>query len=364
MASAVAVGETVDRIKPLLFFAHQRDGKLADVFELRRMVRTVPVGGASVVVVADAALDITDTGMRVDTGVYAAGFTATGMTPGTHEIVWSFRRTAVTDPLETVYQRFEVLDPAKFASGAQYVGYGDSVFYRTKSEFASCPVGDMQMAINNASREIERLTGRFFGPRYATLKLDTKQTRTIFLQEPIIGVSHVAVESGVNGVNVSTSEISLDGLRVYARHLNGGPMDPDDRDDPRIEVERFEGITFQSISAFPEGPQVTHVTGVFGYTDADGSPFGRVPLPLVRAVGIMALRETGDFFATNPTISEPGSITMMKTRDQAIAFRNSGGGSGGGGGRTGRAAYGGLTGDDILDGILMSYVRPPHMRAV
>lgn len=362
--AGVTVGETVDRNNPLLFFAHQIDGRLSDVFELKREVFSIPVGGARTSVVAITTLDLsTTTGVKVDTGVFAAGFSATGLSPGTHEIAWTFKRALVTDPEEKAYTRFEVLDPNKFASGAQYVGYGDSAFYRAKTEFASCPVGDMQVAIDNASREIERLTGRRFGAHYAVLKLDTKQSRTIFLQEPIVGVSHVAIESGVNGVNVSTSEISLDGLRIYARHLNGGPIDPDDRDDPRIEIERFEGIIFQSLDFFPQGPQVTHVTGVFGYTDADGSPFGRVPKPLARAVGIMALREGSDFFATNPTISEPGSITMMKTRDQAIGFSSSGGASGGGG-RTGRAAYGGLTGDDVLDSILIGYVRPPHMRAV
>jgi hypothetical protein len=142
-----------------------------------------------------------------------------------------------------------------------------------------------------------------------------------------------------------------------------GLLDPDDRDDPRIEIERFEGIIYESLEFFPNGPQVTHITGVFGYTDPDGSPFGQVPINLARVVGIFALRETTDYFASNPTISEPGSIQSMKTRDQSITFASTGG-SAGGGGRSGRAAYGGLTGDDVVDQILINYVRPVHMRAV
>jgi hypothetical protein len=362
--AGVTVGEVVDRNNPLLFFPFQIDGKLFDVAELKREVFHLPVGGARTSVVAEATLDLTTTtGVKVDTGVFAAGFDATGLTPGTHEIEWTFKRFSLADPEEKAFTRFEVLDANKFASGQQYVGYADSAFYRAKPEFASCPVGDMQVAIDQASREIVSLTGRRFGPHYATFKLDTKKTRNIFLQEPIIGVNRVEIESGVNGVTATKSEISLDGLRMYARHLNGGPIDPDDRDDPRIEIERFEGIIFQSLDFFPKGPQVTIVTGVFGYTEADGSPFGRIPLPLTRAIGILALRQNTDFFASNPTVTEPGSITMMKTRDQAIRF-DSAGGSAGGGGRSGRAAYGGLTGDDVLDRILIPYVRPPHMRAV
>lgn len=360
----VALDEAVSCANPLLFFTFQRDGRLLDVDSLKRSVYDI-VGGTETVRVAEAALNLADcpTGTRIGKGVYQANFTATS-TPfviGTHEIRWKYKETATSDEIE-VRQRFEVLDKTKFFSGRVYVGYADSKQLKALTEFSLLALGEIQELINDASRDIERLTARFFEPRRLSLPLDGKDSRGMLLSHPIIGIDKVEIESGITGLAATLTEINLDGLRLYARHLTG-LLDPDDRDDPRIEIERFEGQLYQSLDFFPRGPQVVHVSGVFGYTDPNGSPFGITPKDLARVVGAFALDKKTNFIGSTPDFTTLAGVKSAKTRDQSVSFM-SGNSSRGGGGRTGSAAYGGLTGDDFVDRILIPYIRPVHIAAV
>jgi hypothetical protein len=357
---AVALDETVSCSKPLIIFAYQQDGKLVDVASLKRSVVEV---SSQTVRVAESALNLADcpAGTRIGTGVYHADFAAlalSGFAIGTHEIRWKFQVT-LADPEVEVRQRFEVLDKTKFPSGVAYIGYAESTELQAiNAIFASKTVGEVQVLVNDASRRVELLTGRWFEPRFQQLKIDGRGVRHLLLGPPLIGLSKVEIESGVTGIQVSVSEISLDGLRVYNRHL-AGLTDPDDRDDPRIEIERFEGIIYQSLDTFPKGPQDIFLTGVFGYTDPDGGPFGQTPRDITRAVAALALRALADPFGSDPITSSPGSVKSAKTRDQAISFFSPSELGGGGGG-----GFGSLTGNDFIDELLISYVRPPHYGAV
>jgi hypothetical protein len=362
----VAVDEAVTADNPLLFFTFQKSGRLVDIDSLKRSVYDVS-GPSEAVRIAEAALNIAavPTGVKLQTGVYHANFTAAsgigGFVAGTHEVRWKYKETATSPEIE-VRQRFEVLDKAKFFSGRIYVGYADSKQLKAVLEFSTTSIGDLQELIDSSSRDVERLTARFFEPRRLALQLDGKNSRGMLLSHPIIGVQKVEIESGITGLSATLTEINLDGLRLYARHL-AGLLDPDDRDDPRIEIERFEGQLFQSLDFFPRGPQVVHVTGVFGYTDPDGGPFGITPKNLARVVGALALDKKTNFIGSTPDVTTMAGVKSAKTRDQSITFQ-SGSVSRGGGGRTGSAAYGGLTGDDFIDMILIPYVRPAHMAAV
>lgn len=351
--SAVAQDETVSATTPLVFFAFQIDGKLYDLFSLSRSIYSVAIGGGATQVVADGPLNLSDApvGTRLGKGIYHANFTATGYTAGTYEVRWRYQ-LASTDPVRENRQRFEVVDKNKFSTGALYVGYCNSIDLMALSPFDVQEIGDVQNLINDASRRIEALTYRFFEPRLATQKINGRGNRGLALNEPIIGINKLEIESGVTGLSISLTEVDLDGLRINARHLNG-LFDPDDRDDPRIEIERFEGLIFQSLSIFPKGPQTIHVTGVFGYTDPDGGPMGCTPKPLFRVIGSLAIKLLQDPFGQDRTVIDPFSVIKAKTRDQEVDY-------------AARASIqiSGLTGDPFVDTILLQYVRPAHYGAV
>lgn len=369
---AVAVNETVTWHQPQLFFVWQSNGKTFDVTNLTRSVWQVNVDGSYTQQIADAPLDMSNapTGTRIDVGIYHADFTATDWTPGTYEIRWTY--TPPTDPdalnggadpdtgadesnvpISTPYtatakQRFEVVDPNYFPTGNSYVGYADSVTLKQYAPFSTMQIGQLQALIDKSSRRIEDLTGRFFGTRYMKYRVDGKATPGLMLQEPIIGISLLEIESGATGLTMTLTKISLDGVRVRNRHLQG-IFDPDDRDDPGIDITRFEGILFQTLSTFPKGPRTIHVTGVFGYTNPDGGPFGVVPPDLTEVVGNFATKFQQDPFGLNLSIWEPSVISKASTRDQSISYFKIG-------------SF--LTGDPTVDRVLIKYFRPAHLAAV
>jgi hypothetical protein len=359
--SSIVQNEAVTASNPQVFFVLQLDGKNTDVLTLSRRVRLVNADGTFTTVIADAALNITDApaGTRIAKGVYHANFTATSYSVGTYDITWTYTYTG--SATLTATQRFEVLDPAYFNVGGDYVGYADSVEMRKISPFDTKTIGEVQVAINRASKRIEAFTSRFFEPRFAIKKIDGRNTRALLLGEPIIGISKVELETGINGLDISVTEIDMNGLRVRNRHLSG-LIDPDDRDNPAIEVERFEGLVFQSFAQFPKGPMTCYLTGVFGYTDYNRTPFGKIPDDLFIVVGNYATKFLMDPFMINKTIwtSTSGNVTEMQTRDQRIKF-------GVNTSTSSSTVYGAaspLTGDAQIDQILVRYLRPPHLSAV
>lgn len=353
---AVAQDETVTWDNPQVFFVFQSNGKTFDVTSLSRSIYQVNSDGSYTVKVANAALDLTDapTGTRIDQGIYHANFAATGWSAGTYEIRWTYipandpdALIPITDTFET-RQRFEVVDKTKFYRGAAYIGYADSVEIMKYSPFNIQTVGDTQVLIDKASRKIELLTGRFFEPRYMKFRLNGRGVAGMQLSEPIVGISKLEIESGANGLTLTLTTVSLDGVRVGARHLQG-ILDPDDRDNPRIEITRFEGILFQTLSTFPKGPQTIHITGVYGYTDYNGGPFGRTPANLTLVVGNFATKMLSDPFGLDIILQKPGLLASAKTRDQFISYRGT---------------MGVLTGDPVVDEVLLQYMRPMHMGAI
>lgn len=369
---AVAVNETVTWSNPQLFFVWQSNGKTFDVTNLTRSVWQANVDGTYTLKIADASLNLANapTGTRIDVGVYHADFTATGWTPGTYEIRWTY--VAPTDPdalnggadpdtgadesnvpistpfTATAKQRFEVVDATKFPRGASYVGYADSIALQQYAPFSTMAIGDLQVLIDKSSRRIEDLTGRFFGPRYMKYRLDGRGIPGLMMSEPIIGITLLEIESGVTGLTMTLTTISLDGVRVRNRHLQG-IFDPDDRDDPGLDITRFEGILFQTLSTFPKGPRTIHVTGVFGYTNPDGGPFGTVPPDLTQIVGNFATKFLMDPFGLNLSLWEPSNLASAKTRDQSVSYFK---------------VLSFLTGDPVIDRILIRYVRPGHLGSV
>ena len=100
---------------------------------------------------------------------------------------------------------------------------------------------------------------------------------------------------------------------------------------------------------FYAGTQNVVISGVFGYTEFDGSPLGRTPRAVRRACVLLALRKifpqtsSQGWWAQNEAF-----ITEKRTREQSITIGGPGGGKGGSGG------IAGPTGDPEIDRLIMS----------
>jgi hypothetical protein len=268
------------------------------------------------------------------------------LTAGEHAIVWYYKVEATSTELEASY-KFEVLDPAHFRTGRQFESYvGSSIEILDEYDLQV-----RQKMLWRMSKEIDRLTGRFFFPRYLDLRHTVRpEGRKIWLDQPIIGLSELVIEEAgvVTGI---LDQYTLDNstLRVYNRHL-GYVLSPDDRDNPRITFARV-GIPADlvTVTQFPRGELNIRAKGAYGYTDPDGSPFGMVPLPLEEVATTLALRQLQDPDSSDWASQNPGMVKKARTRDQEIQFDTS------------LSKHATMTGDIRLDDILVDYMRPTHV---
>jgi hypothetical protein len=347
----IVKGESVSCSNPLLPFFHQELGLLLDLYSLRYEIY-VPGKAAAVASGVVNTDPCAGGGNRVAQGYYIAPISTTSLDVGAHEILWYYKAAADGAEKKASYM-FEVLDQRYFRAGSSYVGYVSS----SEEVFTAYEPYVRQQVIQRASREVERLTGRFFFPRYLDIKHSVRpESSMVWLDEPIIGVTSVVVESlGVVSAEVQSTDVDLASLKIYNRHLTG-LLSPDDRDNPRISFARLGSASeYDSPSIFPWGEQNVVITGAFGYTDPDGSPFGVTPASLQEVVRILAYREVMDPTGTDYTLWHASSVTKARTRDQELQFGTGGGGGGG-------AASGGyLTGDPRLDDILVNLMRPTHV---
>ena len=348
----IVQGDSSSTSNPLLPFFYQEDGFLEDVAYLR--VRVYGVGSG--VAIVDDILDLSEApvGAKISTGYYAADVNPTtlSMAPGAYEIVWDYQ-SILTEPVKTTSYFFEVLSSSYFRSSQAFVGYVSS----SEDAFSLWDLHERQKAINRASKDVERYTGRFFFPKFMKQRTTIpKESVKIWLDEPVIGINKIMVVGGYPIVGIiSETEIGLGGIRVYNRHLDY-LLSPDDRDNPKIEyipIESSELAEF-GMAKFAKGSQNVMIYGAFGYTDPDGSPFGETPKALTDVVINLAHRILVDPLGQDPLVQSPGRVEMAKTRDQQIKFASQ---------KTGAATSNvqDMTGDPRLDGILVQYCRPWHV---
>ena len=351
----VAIDEGVGCDNPLLQFFYQADGRMADVAELKFTIRDIVdkqnrIVDEPVIV----AMDCGSGGHRLGLGQYAAAFTPTtaaSFKPGTHEILWTYKVEA-TDPARFWRQHFEVLDPDEFTSGQGYTTFIDSATLLKNPAVAACPLSDVQRAAAETAARIEQLTSNILEPRFIDARYNTVNAGALQLYHPIIGISKVDFVAG--GPAESLLSIDLADLLIYNRHLVSGLLSPDDRANPRIEFATSQMPGEPSFQGqFLQGRQSVAVAGVFGYTDPDGTPIGRRPLLLERAATILTGRLVLDPFGMDVFTSNPGRIRGYRTRDQSITF-----------GSSAEGAVGALTGDRIVDDLLMQFRRPTYFGAV
>jgi hypothetical protein len=233
---------------------------------------------------------------------------------------------------------------------------------------------DARRALLRASRYIEEITSRFFDPRYRVFDLDGKGGPIIQPDHAIVGLTDVTFT--FTTFTPADLPIEEGDIRVYNRHIRQGLLEPDDRQDPRIEflrtpVYRFprsqllgEVDILSSYIGFTESQQNVKVKGVWGYTDPDGSPFGKTPDLITEVCLRLAARYIQPLWRQVGGAGERGQtagpILSERTLDQSVTFANVAASQGAGG----AGAYSGaFTGDPEIDQILALYMAPPKFRA-
>jgi hypothetical protein len=293
---------------------------------------------------------------RLGVGRYAASWACSATEPiGLHEVRWSWKLFA-DSPVVEVSQQFEVVSlPGTFA-GPFYCALADMRLEGVTKESASDE--RILLAIQRASRYIERITGRFFEPRYLALKLDGHGNSALLLNMPLIAIE--SLQMSLTYLHPETYSIESTLYRAYNRHLSG-LFQPDDRNNPRIELYhpgevevRRRPFEFSQL-VFPRGQRNVGLIGVFGYTDADGTPFGQTPDLIRRACQLLVMRELPTLAgsacgeARDDTIKRH-RLTSEKTRDQSYTLEPN-------------HLKGAFTGDADVDTLLAMFVRPPMLGA-
>jgi hypothetical protein len=294
---------------------------------------------------------------KISTGRFVATWTVPTAEPiGAHRIKWFFKFTPLA-PEQTFQEEFEVLLSGTVSGFGGYCTVGDLRDEGVTTSMASDSY--LLKRISLASRFIDRATGRFFEPRPLTLKLDGRGGRMLLLDVPIISIETVEYET--SPFQPSSSLVDAELMRIYNRHLSQGLTQPDDRNNPKIELY-YPGDEITSASpyaptrlTFPRGQQNVTVKGVFGYTDpAPPSTTGETPELIRHACKLLVMRELPKMAQTaaRDDATNRYRLTSERTRDQAYTLEGLGK----------RTGY--FTGDPAIDNILASYMRPPALGAV
>ena len=297
-------------------------------------------------------------GDKLSTGHFVAQWTPpVDEEIGVHHLKWFFKLQA-TSPEQEYTEEFQVLTEISGFSSAGYCTVQDMRDEGVTDTQAS----DVRLGvlIDRWTKMINQWTGRFFSPLTKTIYVDGRGGRILHLYEPIIDIDSVALISDRTTPSESPYEDDL--YKIYNRHMTSGLLNPDDRDNPRLEMLHPEELSLGMISPgeWPKGSQNLKVVGTFGYTDPDGSAFGRTP-ELIKFACVMlvvkGLTKVGSIDA-NWAAQNRYRIETERTRDQEIRY----------GPVLGRGVlnprYTGFSGDSEIDNILIQFCRPFEARGV
>lgn len=366
----LARGQSSDGANPVLDLFTPVAGALADVASLGFQIfdvsddakRTAPVQVFPVTAGDRAPVNVTDAwpaGDKLATGHYLARWTPPANEAiGRHEIRWFIEATAGA-PEQVVREEFDVL-----AEGAGSSAYGYALVSDLRDEGVTAnDAADARLArlVLLASQYIDRVTGRFFEPRPMTLTVDGSGGRIQLLGHPIIAVSSVKMFVGMFA-EFGVLPVIPSFFRIYNRHLTQGLLDPDDREDPRLEF--FHWSDLLGVHATPAGhlglgslvwlPGVQNVVidGLFGYTDPDGTQVGRTPELIRHVTKLLVMREVPKM--TDLTRREERQkrwrLLEEKTRDQSYRLDV-------------LKLTGSYTGDPEIDNVLVAFHRPAQAGA-
>jgi len=177
--------------------------------------------------------------------------------------------------------------------------------------------------IAEATDTIDRVTGWFFEPRVRTIRLDGRGTPSLT----------------VPWVPLLIERVSVDGQVLEPSDVRwvGAPVDPGFIE-PRVELHG---------ALFTRGESNVELRGTWGYTEPDGSRFGRTPLAIRRACMLLVMR-TLPKLADTDLLSDARSmwrLVELRTRDQSFSMSKP-------------VQRADLTGDPEVDTILPRYSRP------
>jgi len=346
--ASVARGETIDCSNSKLDVFTKVNGVKVDVFALSYRI----LDPLDAEVVSSTAVDVDQdcpTGQRLGVGNYVitSWTVPVGQLLGTHKLEWTIT-LAVGVAATFFVEEFEVLTVSGAASDG-YVTVGELRAEGFPDESAGgMSDADLATLITRESRRIDRLTHQWFEPRSLVLALDGSGHRALTLHVPIVSIASITILESAEVLDATS-------YRVYNRHLTQQLVDPDDRTDPRVEFAQQDGTVgdiFQRFGArvFPRGQQNIELDGVFGYTDPPG-PVGVTPELIKYATQLLVMRNFGKVWTDQGAISAAQAqsrVAAERTRDQQINYKSP----------REAGAYGYLTGDSEIDGILEHYMAP------
>jgi len=348
----LAAGEQSNTDRPILQLFCRDAGFLADFDSGTFIVEDVSTGTPSTVVATTTFI----AGHKLGTGRYAitTGDTAS-WNQGYHRAVCTYKMSATGQDYVQVIP-FEILNAADWPTGMAYSGYISTRQAQDDSfiDITETTLTIAQRYINRISRQIEMWTRRFFEPRFMCYKRSGQNDPTLLIDEAIIAIEDIyAVWQTTSGSDTYKFEQYL--YKVFNRHLDGYFAE-DDRHNPRIVLTDVDGdIVDSSGWSWPYGNQNIELRGVFGYTETELDPsngnviVGQTPMDIAAAVGALLYRYVEDPTLSNPAIIRPGAVKSMRTRDQSISF---------GGDSSGSTAPSDLSGDPLIDAILVKYCAP------
>lgn len=355
--TAIARSQSSSKDTPILDAWVRNGGFLVDPYSLSFRIydtsddtkRLVPVQVFPADPAQAHAVDLTTD--KVGLGHFAAAWTASaGETLGRHMIRWYLKLASTST--EWVWTReFEVLAGAGY--GAEIPSSYCMLCDLREQGISAATYSDARVLLlaNEASRFVERCTGRHFDPRALTLTVDGAGGPLLMLDTPIIGIDDIVVlDPWADAVDISDVD-----YRVYNRHLSKGMLLPDDRDNPKVELT-YGSIEMDGDEAFiprlrwPKGSQNISITGAFGYTDPDGSPAGCTPREISKVTMMLVYRDL--LLLTDADRDERTRghlVTSMTTRDQQVMMKFGG---------DVKWACTAFTGDPAIDTIIARYRRP------
>lgn len=307
-------------------------------------------------------LDNVPTGDRLCRGVYLADFSVpVDASAGAHEVRWTFAVAGAAS--QTATTAFTV--GAASSAGETFKALGTGLYCELQDlrdeGFASTRFPDALVTkrIQQASANLERLTGRFFEPRVGVRHLNGTGHDTLFLDEPIIELAELRFLPVPGTEPKDDGPVGPDECLVYNRHIAQGLLSPDDRMNPRItlgrrpdEEEGGDGW-LAAPSVFPRGHQNVQVVGVWGYTERDVSNsgeafarFGRVPTT-VRDVCVRMVAKTLPLLADvddRAAYEDRHRLASVKLGESSTTWT--------------QRKEGRLTGDPDLDRMIASLRRP------
>lgn len=336
----------------LSFWYQDEYGSLADVFAVSIKIDTA--AGGAVLAKTTLSTAAAPGGNRVGIGHYAYAWAPGASAAGAYVVTWFYRVESGSDE-QSFSLPFELTD-ALYPFGPHY-----TTIYALREEGLTTSMANdakAQAAIVRASRFIDHLTGRTFEARRKTVRLDGTSSRTLLLNEPIAALENVEIADEVGGL------VLLDNvIKVYNRHLRENLWDPDDRNNPKLEFihgndlmgvneeDPIAGVLADMI--WPRGQQNIYVTGVFGFTEPDGSFIGGTPALIQEAAKLLVFRNLEKMVTS---VGAPTTAVIQETtRDQTVIYAQPGAGG------DNRAR--GFTGNAEIDQILLGFVRGPRFGA-